>query len=456
MEQEHKMKTKFTEYKNILVLFFVFAVILTSCSGKGNITSSNGDNGVGVAETEMNDTLRQSPVSSEDTEEISVTITDGNTETESDSQDTANEDKTAREDENSVNGKTMCISNVEHSVHFRTEPNENCKYHCDIPVGAEVLYLGDYNDTYAKIKYDGKEGYIKTIHLAKIPLADVEKSSQAETEIVASDSEKTEVYANTDSSANARNKTIVLDPGHGASSFVMSDDDKKKDGWTYREGFGWGEWRHWKSGTLWQDCEGTGCSKRAPDGDNCWYGIGRSNRDTEPAINLANALAAKRHLENMGYTVRLTRSTNSDNPSMSKRLSYCCPNNDTAKNADADLFVCLHTNATGNGKGRGSYYIALFGEYDQKGANEEYIRKGNLAGKCINDRIVSETSLTASRNGVYNGYPELVLFCMSPVPIAYMEIGYYDNSEDLAILNSETDSIGLAIAHGIDDYFAMS
>lgn len=248
---------------------------------------------------------------------------------------------------------------------------------------------------------------------------------------------------------------IVIDPGHGKSSSAMSETEKLNDGWIYSsQKGGWGEWRHWKSNTVWNDCNGSGCSGRAPQNGGCWYPIGAGDRDTEPQINLDNALAAKRYLEGMGYEVRLTRSDNSTNPSMTQRLKYCYPNLDTTHPPDADAFVCLHSNAGG---GRGSYYIALSGLYDQAGISPDYITSGNALGQSINSRIVSETQLSAAgSNGRYDGYPTLVLFCKSPITIAYMEIGFFDNASDLAILNSSSDAIGKAIAEGINDYMVSS
>ena len=244
---------------------------------------------------------------------------------------------------------------------------------------------------------------------------------------------------------------IVLDPGHGISSSQMSEAQRTEAGWIYSSAKGgWGEWRHWKSGTTWTDCQGSGCTGRAPRGGSCWYSIGNGDRDVEPAINLANAMAAKKYLEEMGYTVRLTRSTDNENPSMTQRLTFCYPLQDTTQQPDADIFVCLHSNAGGD---RGSYYIALSGLYDQAGIPQDYIAAGNSLGKAINDRIVSETSLGAASGGRYDGYPELVLFCKSPIPIAYLEIGFFDNDSDLAILRSESDQIGKAVAQGINDYF---
>lgn len=242
---------------------------------------------------------------------------------------------------------------------------------------------------------------------------------------------------------------IVIDPGHGVSSSSMTDDEKFKDGWIKNaKTGGWGEWRHFKSNTIWQDCQGSGCTGRAPKNGSCWYPIGNGDRDIEPEINMNNALATKKHLEEMGYTVRITR-TAENNPSMTKRVEFCYPNNDISVAPDADLFVCLHSNAGG---GQGSYYISLSGLYDQAGIPADYIEKGNAAGKYINDRIISETSLSASSGGRYDGYPELVLFCKSPIPIAYMEIGFFDNASDLSILRAESDKIGKAVANGINDY----
>ena len=288
--------------------------------------------------------------------------------------------------------------------------------------------------------------------------SDTQKNESAEQ----SDTNRSEI-TNSDTSDDPHGTTaalhskgiIVLDPGHGKSSSSMSKEEKQSDGWIYNSAKGgWGEWRHWKSGTTWQDCNGSGCTGRAPQNGGCWYPIGAGDRDKEPQINLNNVLAAKRYLEDMGYEIRLTRTDNNTNPSMTQRLKYCYPNNDTTKQPDADAFICVHSNAGG---GRGSYYIALSGLYDQAGIPSDYIAAGNALGQCINNRIVSETKLSAAgSNGRYDGYPTLVLFCKSPITIAYMEIGFFDNASDLAILNSSSEQIGKAIAEGVDDYMSSS
>lgn len=249
-----------------------------------------------------------------------------------------------------------------------------------------------------------------------------------------------------------RKKIVVLDAGHGKSSSEMSKQERIDEMWINDPDRGWGEWRHWKSGTTWEDCEGSGCSKRVPSGGSCFYKMADGDRDKEPEINLNNTLSAKKYLEEMGYEVRLTRTTNQENPSMTKRLTYCYKNQNTEIAPDADIFVCIHSNAGG---GRGSAYMSLSGTYDQAGtlSSAEYVAESNRLGKLINDRIVTETSMPAFSGGEYDGFPTTILFCKSPIPLAYLEIGFLDNSSDLEILNSEYDAIGKAIANGIDDYF---
>lgn len=243
---------------------------------------------------------------------------------------------------------------------------------------------------------------------------------------------------------------IVLDPGHGKSSSLMSAEEKASSGWVQNSSGAWGEWRHYKIGSSTIDCEGTGCNGRVTPNGACWYPIGNSDRSTEPDINLKNALAAKTALEEKGYEVRMTRTTNDENPSITRRISYCYPNNDTSLTADAEMFVCIHSNAGG---GTGSAYISLEAPYDQRGIKDTYVEDSNTLGKYINDSIINSTSLKMSGNGVISFEPELIAFCKCPVTCAYLEIGFFDSDSDLSILQSEYTQIGNAIADGIDKYY---
>ena len=89
---------------------------------------------------------------------------------------------------------------------------------------------------------------------------------------------------------NMPKAVIVLDPGHGKPSGQMTNTDKQQNGWIYNSSMGgWGEWRHWKSDTSWHDCEGSGCTGRAPANGGCWYPINHGDRDIEPELNMNNA-----------------------------------------------------------------------------------------------------------------------------------------------------------------------
>lgn len=247
-------------------------------------------------------------------------------------------------------------------------------------------------------------------------------------------------------------KIIVLDPGHGKSSSLMSKDEKIASGWVQNSNGAWGEWRHYKIGSANVNCEGTGCNGRVTPNGACWYPIGNGDRNIEPELNMNNALAAKKHLEALGYTVRLTRQSNEENPSITRRLSYCYPDNDTTKQPDADAFLCIHSNAAG-GSASGTAYISLEAPYDQKWITDSYVEDSNRLGKLCNDSIVNNTSLKLHGGGVISFEPELIAFCKSPVTCGYLEIGFFDNKSELASMQAESDMIGKAIADGVDQYF---
>ena len=115
----------------------------------------------------------------------------------------------------------------------------------------------------------------------------------------------------------------------------------------------------------------------------------------------------------MGYEVRLTRNSNDENPSMTKRLTYCYSGGDTSTEPDADVFVCIHSNAGG---GQGSAYRLCRGVYDQSGvlAPAEYISESNILGQLINNQIVSDTRCPLCRRGDMKvSQPR---FCSAKVP----------------------------------------
>ena len=253
---------------------------------------------------------------------------------------------------------------------------------------------------------------------------------------------------NNDSTSQKSNSSriVVLDPGHGKSSGSMSDDEKRNSGFVQNSSGDWGEWRHWKDGTSNQSCEETGCT--GPNGSTGhWYPIGNGDRDTEPDINLNNANAAKKYLEEMGYTVRMTRTSNNENPSFTNRAAKCYPNDDLTATPDAELYVCIHSNAGG---GSGTSYISAEGTYKQAHIPSDYISKSNSAGDIINKKVAAASGL--KENSPIGGQGWLIAFNKNPCPTAYLEIGFFDNASDLEILNSKSDEIGKAIAEGVNGY----
>lgn len=251
----------------------------------------------------------------------------------------------------------------------------------------------------------------------------------------------------TNSQGGSGKTVIVLDPGHGKSSSLMSDSEKTSEGFVKNSSGAWGEWRHFKNGTYGESCEGTGCTGSHPSGGSCWYSIGQGDRDKEVGINLNNANAAKKYLEQMGYEVRMTRTSNEQHPSFTKRATYCFPDGDTSKEPDAELYVCIHSNAGG---GQGTSYIATEKSYTQKYIPSDYVTRSNKAGDLINKKVASASGLR--ENSPLTGQGYLIAFNKNPVPTAYLEIGFSDNASDLSILQSKSDAIGKAIAEGIDEY----
>ncbi len=62
---------------------------------------------------------------------------------------------------------TMYVANVENSIYFRSLPKEEeDNIICTIAVGTPIVFLENTNHTFAKISYDGEEGYVKREYLS--------------------------------------------------------------------------------------------------------------------------------------------------------------------------------------------------------------------------------------------------------------------------------------------------
>ena len=121
------------------------------------------------------------------------------------------------------------------------------------------------------------------------------------------------------------------------------------------------------------------------------------------------------------------------------------------KPPDARLFISIHSNASG-GEARGVAYIAAKDPYDQAWITADYSKLSNELGSLCIKQIDEMSSLSIYGNGEITWEPELIAFCKSPVPCGYLEIGFFDNSSDFAILNSENEIIGEGVAKGVDEF----
>ena len=70
---------------------------------------------------------------------------------------------------NTTVSEYMYITNVKNSAYFRVKPREDdskSNIICEIPLGEEVGVIESYDYTFAKVKYDGRVGYIKWEYLS--------------------------------------------------------------------------------------------------------------------------------------------------------------------------------------------------------------------------------------------------------------------------------------------------
>lgn len=65
----------------------------------------------------------------------------------------------------SPNSSYMRVTGVKYSIYLRETPSQNSVNICEIPVGSRVEYLGSYNNTYYKIRYNGITGYATAAYL---------------------------------------------------------------------------------------------------------------------------------------------------------------------------------------------------------------------------------------------------------------------------------------------------
>lgn len=286
------------------------------------------------------------------------------------------------------------------NVNLRKEPNTDCEILVLIPQGSDVEKFSEENG-WAKVKYDGKIGYVSAEYL--IDPSEVKEETSSTTP---------KVEAIPGQHRNPNSAVVVIDPGHQ----LHGDSTKEPNG------------------------PGASVMKaRVTSGTR-----GVATGVAEYILNLDISLKLKTELENRGYTVYMTRSVHEINISNMERAKY-------ASSVGADIAVRIHANGSSNAGVRGveTYVPSASNPYVSHLASASY-----SLGKCIVDAYASATGF--NNRGVFAN-DTMTGMNWSEVPVAILEMGYMSNAEDDRAMQDPTmqNNMVQGIANGIDAYFGF-
>lgn len=175
---------------------------------------------------------------------------------------------------------------------------------------------------------------------------------------------------------------------------------------------------------------GPGCVNGSPDG---------SYREYEFAWDMGQRV--RRLLEARGVKVIMTK-TESEYPSLTTRANV-------SNRAGADLFLSLHSNATG-AKGW-SVTRGLIVYTSMAGASAGR----NIAANCVIKRM-REAGVVVQGGGLQHNKSYTVL-AKTNAPAMIVEYGFHTNAEDVRLLKSDAhrDKLATATAKGVCDYLGV-
>ncbi|MDR2539707.1 MAG: N-acetylmuramoyl-L-alanine amidase [Chlamydiales bacterium] len=160
----------------------------------------------------------------------------------------------------------------------------------------------------------------------------------------------------------------------------------------------------------------------------------------EKRVNIVTALLTKKHLENLGYRVIMTRSKDIFVP-LDRRVEI-------ATRVKADVFVSIHFNSSTNRLAEGIevYY------YSSNSLPRN--RASMQLAKYVLPRLIDQTG--ANSRGVKVGNFHVIR--ETAMPAVLVEGGFITNVQERQKIRQRTylDQIALGIAQGVDKYFKMN
>lgn len=164
----------------------------------------------------------------------------------------------------------------------------------------------------------------------------------------------------------------------------------------------------------------------------------------EYKLTLDIGLKLRAELEERGYRVIMTRETHDVDISNSERAEI-------ANEAEADAFVRIHANGSGDGGVTGAMTIC---QTPGNAYNGDLYEKSRALSDCILDSYVLATGIRYERVWETDSMSGIN---WSRVPVTIIEMGYMSNSEeDLKMQDPEMqEQIVDGIANGIDAYIVQ-